>query len=57
MTLFPELACVECGGTMTKVSNEVAVCIQNETHRRTLNGRMGGEQSLTKVSPKSPKRP
>jgi len=53
MTLFPELACTVCGGTMTKVSDEVAVCIRNETHRRTLEG----EWAANKVSLKSHQSP
>jgi hypothetical protein len=35
-SLFPELSCDICGGTMTKVSDNEAVCTRNETHRRKL---------------------
>lgn len=35
--LFPELICETCGGQMTKVSDEEAVCTSDGRHRRMLD--------------------
>ncbi len=34
--LFPSLTCQVCGGSMTKVSENEAVCMNDETHKRKI---------------------